>query len=295
MHFMRDMEKLVRHVVFTFKMMDAALIPVPTMGWMLDRLEAKMQQKCIKTMLSHANVGESFQEEDQGDTDETGARAIVRRMHPSCLPGAFAGGKGKSSGKSGGFNRKNPKDKSGQIMKCNKCGSDEHLWRRCPQNQQSGGDGSRPSFVVNPGNTATGTSMALMTSRPNWNTGASSVLPGVHFLTGANSTLGVELENLRSVSQANSVVSEASGVRRGDIRTATESPSGSTRRGSTPEPPNWSPGNHPSGSGINRSSGSVVGEGSDHQSSEVTPSVWCITAYASPTCRITMALSQSQT
>lgn len=72
-----------------------------------------------------------------------------------------------------------------------------------------------------------------MTARPNaWSSSVSGVLPGVHFLTGANSTLGVELGNLRSVSQANSVVSQVSGVRRGDIRTATESPSGSTRRGS---------------------------------------------------------------
>eukprot|EP00434_Breviolum_minutum_P026800 symbB.v1.2.023686.t2/scaffold2188.1/size86315/1 len=132
-----------------------------------------------------------------------------RKSYASFLPpGAFAGGKGKSSGKGGGFGRKNPKDKNGQIMKCNKCGSDEHLWRRCPQNQQSGSDGARPSFPVNPGNTATGTSMALMTARPNWSSSVSGVLPGVHFLTGANSTLGIELENLRSVSQANSVASE---------------------------------------------------------------------------------------
>lgn len=82
-----------------------------------------------------------------------------RKSYAAFLPpGAFAGGKGKSSGKGGGFGRKNLKDKNGQIMKCNKCGSDEHLWRRCPQNQQSGADGARPSFPVNPGNTATGTS-----------------------------------------------------------------------------------------------------------------------------------------
>ncbi len=199
-----------------------------------------------------------------------------RKAYASFLPpGAFAGGKGKSSGKSGGFGRKNPKDKNGQIMRCNKCNSDEHLWRRCPQVQQANAEGSRSSFpVVNPGNTATGTTMALMTARPNaWSSNVGGVLPGVHFLTGANSVLGVELENLRSVSQANSVVSETSGVRRDEIRTATESPSGSSRRGIIPEPPNWSPGNHPSGSGIDRSSGSIVDEGSEREMPNVTPLV----------------------
>ena len=135
--------------------------------------------------------------------------------------------------------------------------------------------GRSPFPVVNPGNTATGTTMALMTARPNaWSSNVGGVLPGVHFLTGANSVLGVELENLRSVSQANSVVSETSGVRRDEIRTATESPSGSSRRGMIPDPPNWSPGNNPSGSGIDRSSGSIVDEGSEREMPNVTPLVF---------------------
>ena len=55
-------------------------------------------------------------------------------------PGAFAGGKGGSQGGNKGYLgvKKNPKDKSGQIMRCNICQSDEHLWRRCPQRAEGG-------------------------------------------------------------------------------------------------------------------------------------------------------------
>ena len=164
-------------------------------------------------------------------------------------PSAFAGGKGKGGGgKNSGANRKNPRDKSGQIMKCNKCGSDEHLWRRCPQN---GADASRPAFVAGTSPPA----MALMTSRPGaWNIGANGVLPGVHFHTqlGNVGSLGLELEQLRSVSQASSVVSGHSAAQRTDIHTATETPRHSKTGSSHSEPPSWTPGNCPSSSGIRR-------------------------------------------
>ena len=46
-------------------------------------------------------------------------------------------GKGKSTGK--GFGRRgNPKDKSGNVMKCHKCGSTEHLQRQCPRSSGGG-------------------------------------------------------------------------------------------------------------------------------------------------------------
>ena len=50
-------------------------------------------------------------------------------------PQAFAGGKGGPNQK-GRFRRKNPKDKSGQVMRCNIGQSDEHLWRECPKRPQ---------------------------------------------------------------------------------------------------------------------------------------------------------------
>ena len=61
------------------------------------------------------------------------------RTYSTFLPqGALAGGKGgKGKGNSGGFRRGpgalNPRGKDGQIMKCAKCGSTSHLWRKCPQ------------------------------------------------------------------------------------------------------------------------------------------------------------------
>ena len=54
-------------------------------------------------------------------------------------------GKGKGKGAKGrrttgkGFGRKtNPKDKQGNIMKCHRCGSTEHLLRQCPHPKGDG-------------------------------------------------------------------------------------------------------------------------------------------------------------
>ena len=47
----------------------------------------------------------------------------------SFLPSrAFAGGKGKSSGKG----RRNPADANGRVLRCHSCGSEEHLIKHCP-------------------------------------------------------------------------------------------------------------------------------------------------------------------
>ena len=55
-------------------------------------------------------------------------------------PNAFAahrgpGGKSKGKGKSA---RQNPRGKDGQVLKCHRCGSTEHLIRKCPQSDTSG-------------------------------------------------------------------------------------------------------------------------------------------------------------
>ena len=55
-------------------------------------------------------------------------------------PNAFAahrgpGGKGKGKG---GGSKQNPRGKDGKIMTCHKCGSTEHLLRRCPKADSSG-------------------------------------------------------------------------------------------------------------------------------------------------------------
>ena len=46
-------------------------------------------------------------------------------------PGGKSKGKGKSS-------KQNPKDKNGVVMKCHRCGSSEHLIRKCPQADNAG-------------------------------------------------------------------------------------------------------------------------------------------------------------
>lgn len=148
-------------------------------------------------------------------------------------PNAFAGGKGGKSSKGG--SRKNPRDKSGQIMKCNVCGSDEHLWRRCP-NKPKDGNSAYQTATSNVFHGPGQGQLALVTQRPTvWGSTAAGAasLPGVHFF-------GSEMENLRSVSQASSTSS-----RKRASQTSADEPS----------PPTWSPGNppadSPSASGVN--------------------------------------------
>lgn len=124
-------------------------------------------------------------------------------------PQAFAGGKG-GSGAKGSFRKKNPKDKSGQVMRCNICQSDEHLWRKCPKRPPDGsfvaanasGVATNPNASVQPTHQQQ-LSLMPMNQSLMWGSGTSASLPGVHFF-------GAELEQLRSISEAGSVVSAGS-------------------------------------------------------------------------------------
>ena len=61
-------------------------------------------------------------------------RTPFRSSYTSFLPAnAFAGGKGHQKGGKGGQGpRLNPRGRDGKPLKCNKCGSESHLWRACP-------------------------------------------------------------------------------------------------------------------------------------------------------------------
>ena len=67
-------------------------------------------------------------------------------------PGGKSGGKGKSKSKG----RQNPRGKDGQLLKCHRCGSTEHLIRRCP-------------FRENASNSSPPNALAMMSGRPNQN------------------------------------------------------------------------------------------------------------------------------
>ena len=63
-------------------------------------------------------------------------RSAFRGTYASFLPpGAFAAGKGQGKGgKKGGSGwNKNPRGRDGKPLRCLRCGSDEHLFKRCPQ------------------------------------------------------------------------------------------------------------------------------------------------------------------
>ena len=141
-------------------------------------------------------------------------------------PSAFAGGKGNNKGSSKGYSRKNPKGKDGQILKCAKCGSDEHLWRKCPQVVNKGqGKGSGMSAHVTSearvtdmaNNVPASLALTTMQSAPTvetWHSGAAmGLMPGVafHYMGSSRpasevgsrveTTLDEELAKLESVSQ----------------------------------------------------------------------------------------------
>ena len=64
-------------------------------------------------------------------------------------PNAFAAHRvpgGKSSGK-GGKHKQNPRGRDGQPLKCHRCGSTEHLIRKCPYPDKSPG-GSQPNALA---------------------------------------------------------------------------------------------------------------------------------------------------
>ena len=137
-------------------------------------------------------------------------------------PQAFAGGKRWSLSK-GLFKKENPKDKYGQVMRSNACQSDEHLWRKCLKPPQQGG-----SFATGSASVPSAHAHALMnTPQPQqqlalmpanqslmWGNSANASLPGVHFFcTG--------MEQLRSISDAGSVVSASSRKRSSEHAEAT--------------------------------------------------------------------------
>ena len=165
-----------------------------------------------------------------------------KRSYASFLPpGAFAGGKGKSGGggrighgkgKSGGFSRKSPKNKDGMVMKCHRCGSDEHLIKKCPM-PDGGGQGHMHAAEKRP-------ALALTAMDPrSWSSGG--LLPGVAFHTQARST--VSSDKLRSVSQAGSEVSYAASRKRPEQSSVVSTPRRVRQaRDGTPPAPTWSPG-----------------------------------------------------
>ena len=123
-------------------------------------------------------------------------------------------------------------------MKCHRCGSDEHLIKKCPM-PDGGGQGHMHAAEKRP-------ALALTAMDPrSWSSGG--LLPGVAFHTQARSTVSstsfvnLELDKLRSVSQAGSEVSYAASRKRPEQMVSTPRRVRQARDG-TPPAPTWSPG-----------------------------------------------------
>ena len=163
-------------------------------------------------------------------------RTPYSKSYASFLPASsFAGGKG-HGGKGKSKGRTNPRGKDGKVLRCNKCNSDQHLWRQCPllasQSQNHLVTAEPPALTLH--------------STPAPNTGESNPassshgarsLPGVtfssHFVSAVSSPsrTGVDVE-LDRLSQ----VSAASGRNK---RRADEMRQGSSCQD---RPPAWEPG-----------------------------------------------------
>jgi len=162
----------------------------------------------------------SFQQAIVGLEKVPGVESL--HMPLSCHHRLLQGAKGGPYQK-GCFRKKNPKDKYGQVMRSNACQSDEHLWRKCLKRPQQGG-----SFATGSASVPSAHARALMnTPQPQqqlalmpanqslmWGNSANASLPGVHFFcTG--------MEQLRSISDAGSVVSASSRKRSSEHAEAT--------------------------------------------------------------------------
>ena len=182
-----------------------------------------------------------------------GSRNPYSSSFASFLPAnAFAGGKGKPKGKGGfagkasGKGRGNPRGRDGRPLKCSKCGSTEHLWRRCPQVVQNQGGRSSADAHFATSNPQPALTLHTIQAHDAHETAldegfdsgmASRLLPSVSFaaFTSARSEIsaqtGFEAE-LEALSQVSSLTSR--NKRKKDSQAESGSPSH--------QPPSWEPG-----------------------------------------------------
>ena len=140
------------------------------------------------------------------------------KTYAAFLPvSSFAGGKGKGGSKGAIGKKGSPRGRNGEVLRCHKCNSDQHLWRQCPMVTQGGSHFAQPHPTP---------SLALHTvpspALPMWNTARSTdaaevrSLPGVtfsaHFMSAASQSSGrTGLEHeLEALSQASALSSRRS-------------------------------------------------------------------------------------
>ena len=141
------------------------------------------------------------------------ARTYSAFLPASAFAGGKGGGKGKSfsGGKGSGFKRSNtnPRGKDGKTLKCAKCGSESHLWRKCPLVVgNSTAPAAQPAHLAHASSCNAPTALAL-TSAPafpayeQWSSAsahAAGHLSGVafHFLSGGSSQAPSEAGTVRT-------------------------------------------------------------------------------------------------
>ena len=123
------------------------------------------------------------------------SRSYASFLAPSAFAGGKGGsGKGKGAGLHKGFPRKNPRGRDGQVLKCSKCGSEEHLWRKCPHVAGNGATQGTSSAAHVTMHTAAASASSAMCSAKSpgvetWHSGAlAGAMPGIsfHYIAGSS-------------------------------------------------------------------------------------------------------------
>ena len=175
------------------------------------------------------------------------SRGPYARTYAAFLPqSAFAGGKSKGKGKSGGRGpRQNPRGKDGQLLKCAKCGSTEHLWRRCPQVVSSGSSGfpsAGNAHVTYQAPAPGGANLAMMTTAgqspaETWNLGTSGALSGVafHYLSGPPSNAPSSAAGWQQTSRFGTAIEDEMAR----LESVSQVGSERSRKSRRSDPPSW--------------------------------------------------------
>ncbi|CAE7553939.1 RE2 [Symbiodinium sp. CCMP2456] len=162
------------------------------------------------------------------------------KTYAAFLPASsFAGGKGKGGSKGGGVRKGNPRGRNGEVLRCHKCNSDQHLWRQCPMVAQSGSHFAQHPPASLALHTIPASSFPMLNTTRSVDAAEVRSIPGVtfsaHFVSAASQSsvrTGLEQE-LEALSQASALSSRRSLERSGGQASIENRGQG---------PPEWEPG-----------------------------------------------------
>ena len=170
-------------------------------------------------------------------------RTPYNKTYAAFLPASsFAGGKGKGGSKGTGGRKGNPRGRNGEVLRCHKCNSDQHLWRQCPMVAQGGSHFTQHQPASLALHTIPASNFPMLSTTRSADAAEVRSIPGVtfssHFVSAASQSsvrAGLEQE-LEALSQASALSSRRSLERSGGQASI---------EGRMQGPPEWEPGDAP--------------------------------------------------